>query len=418
MTNEHEPDTADDSPERPSEDNRPPQVLASDALNQRIERILLGGRRKYTRIQIAEKAGVSLERSRRLWRALGFAAAEDDDVVFTDSDLEAVRIVDRLVEAGLLEGSLETSVARALGQHLSRLAEWQIDLLWTVITENPTLADDERKVIRLVDRLLPELETVQNFVWRRHLASYAGRTLTEPESEQGVRTEVVGFVDMVGYTRMSRRVDETELSDVLDRFETMATETVADRRGRVVKMIGDEVMFVVSSAVDAAEIALQLIERTNADDELPAVRAGLATGRVLSRFGDVYGSVVNIASRLTSLARPGTILVDKEFASELAEEPDYQLRARRSVAVRGYHRLKPAALRRARDHSAGLLQSGQQVAAGLVRRPRADGDQPDQGPAEQPDQPQQPTEDTGDEPDQTPPRRPRHRRRVRRRRNR
>lgn len=334
-----------------------------EELQQRLERILLGGKRKYTRLEVAQKAGVPEDRSRRLWRALGFATVDDDQVVFTDADVDAMRTADQLVASGLIDPSIETSVTRALGQHLSRLAEWQVHMLWALITEEPELGRNERQIARLVDRLLPELEKVQNFVWRRHLAAYAGRALAAPEEDLETRTEVVGFVDMVGYTRLTRQIDEDELSRVLDAFETLATEVIAEHRGRVVKMIGDEVLFVADEPADGAEIALTLTERTAADETLPMVRAGLASGRILSRFGDVYGSVVNLAARLTSVARPGTILVDKELATQLADEPAYELRTRRPVSVRGYNRLRPAALRRARDAPSGKFAASQQFAA-------------------------------------------------------
>ncbi|WP_370971269.1 adenylate/guanylate cyclase domain-containing protein [Amycolatopsis sp. cg9] len=338
----------------------------SEELQQRLERVLLGGRRKYTRLEVAEKAGVPDERSRRLWRALGFATVRDDEVVFTDADVEAMRTADQLVQSGLIDPSIEVSVTRALGQHLSRLAEWQVDMLWELIREQPELGRSERQVTRLVDRLLPELERVQNFVWRRHLAAYAGRAFAAAGDNVEARTEVVGFVDMVGYTRLTRQIDEDELSRVLDAFETLATEVIAEHHGRVVKMIGDEVLFVADSAVDAAEIALALTERTSADDSLPAVRAGMASGRILSRFGDVYGSVVNLAARLTSVARPGTILVDRELASELSDEKAYELRLRRPVTVRGYNRLRPAALRRAQEVPTGMFASSQELAAEML----------------------------------------------------
>jgi adenylate cyclase len=342
------------------------EAKSSDDLQQRLERILLGGKRKYTRLDVVARTGVPEERARRLWRALGFATVEDDDVVFTDADLEAIRISDQLVQAGLLEADIEVSVTRALGQHLSRLAEWQVHMLFTLITENQELGKNERQIARLVDTLLPELERVQNFVWRRHLAAYAGRALAAPEEDLEARTEVVGFVDMVGYTRLTRRIDESELSAILDGFETLATEVIAEHHGRVVKMIGDEVLFVADSATDAAEIALTLTERTSVDDTLPDVRAGMASGRILSRFGDVYGSVVNLASRLTSVARPRTILVDKELAAELATDPAYELRSRRPVAVRGYNRLRPSTLRRARDQPTGRFAASQQLAAEMM----------------------------------------------------
>ncbi|MEV6907706.1 adenylate cyclase regulatory domain-containing protein [Amycolatopsis sp. NPDC051071] len=339
---------------------------APDALQQRLERILLGGRRKYTRLEVAEKAGVPEERSRRLWRALGFATVDDDEVVFTDADIDAIRTADQLMNSGLIDPSIELAVTRALGQHLSRLAEWQVHMLWTMITENKDIGTSERQIARLVDRLLPELENVQNFVWRRHLAAYAGRAFASPDEDLEARTEVVGFVDMVGYTRLTRQIGEDELSAVLDRFESVATEVVAEQHGRIVKMIGDEVLFVADSAVDGAEIALALSERAGVDETLPGVRAGLASGRILSRFGDVYGSVVNLAARLTSTARPGTILIDKELATELSSFAEYEVRTRRPVSVRGYNRLRPSSLRRARDRPSGMFASSQQLAAEML----------------------------------------------------
>lgn len=313
---------------------------------ERLERILLGGERRYTRLEVAEKTGVPIERATRLWRALGFATVDDDAVVFTEADVEAVRTADQLISSGLLEAGLEVPVTRALGQHLSRLAEWQVHMLWSLITENEQLGNDDDQVMRLVERLVPELQQVQNFVWRRHLAAFAGRALASPDEDLETRTEVAGFVDMVGYTRLTRRIDEAELSEVLERFETLATEVVAEHHGRIVKMIGDEVLFVADSPADAAEIALRLTERARADETLPDVRAGMASGRILSRLGDVYGSVVNLASRLTSIARPGTILVDRQLANELGPDARYVVRPRRPVSVRGYSRLRPFALRR------------------------------------------------------------------------
>jgi adenylate cyclase len=115
----------------------------------------------------------------------------------------------------------------------------------------------------------------------------------------------------------------------------------------VVKTVGDEVLFVVDDAADAAEIALHLADGDREAQGLPTLRVGLAEGPVLSRFGDVYGSVVNLAARLTALARPGTVLVDRELAEALREDGRYSLRQRRPTTVRGYHHLRSWALRRA-----------------------------------------------------------------------
>jgi adenylate cyclase len=122
-------------------------------------------------------------------------------------------------------------------------------------------------------------------------------------------------------------------------------------------MLGDEVLFVADSPADGAEIALTLVAGPPAEEEMPRLRAGLAWGRVLSRFGDVYGPVVNIASRLTSAARPGTALVDRDLATALRDDPRYLLRPRRPISVRGYPHLRPWALRWAQAASTGARRS-------------------------------------------------------------
>jgi adenylate cyclase len=311
-------------------------------LQQRVEEMLLGGTRRYTRLEVTEKSGVPAERARELWHSLGFAAVPDDAKVFTDSDLTALRTANELVQSGITDPSQVTSSARMLGQHMSRLAESQVELLRGILLANPELAADERQLTRFIERIVPDLEHLQTFAWRRHLA----------DGDVAAHQQVVGFADMVGFTSFTRRSSEAELVSVVDRFDAVTAEIVAENHGRIVKMIGDEVLFVADTPADGAEIALTLLERAESDDELPLLRAGLAYGRVLSRFGDIYGSVVNLASRLTSIARPGSVLIDRELAHTLTENPNYTVRHRRPVAVRGYARLRAAVLRRAQD--AGL----------------------------------------------------------------
>jgi adenylate cyclase len=318
----------------------------SESLQGRIERVLLGGRRKYTRQQVAEKAGVPLERATELWRSLGFASVGDDEVVFTENDVEALRTVQELADLGVYDVSVQNSIARVLGQHVSRIAEMEIHVLRELVGAQPSLLDDERGFARFIDRLIPDLERLHNFTWRRQLAAYAGRALAAPEEDLESASQAVGFADMVGYTSFTRRSSETELAHVLEKFETTATKAVAEHHGRIVKMLGDEVLFVADAPETAAEIALTLVELAEDDEDLPSLRAGLAWGRVLSRFGDVYGSTVNIASRLTSICHPGAVLVDAEMAVALEGSTVYSVKHKRPVSVRGFHRLKPSVLRR------------------------------------------------------------------------
>jgi len=192
---------------------------------------------------------------------------------------------------------------------------------------------------------LPVIEYLEVYVWRRHLAAAADRIMLAPPGELAAATMTVGFADIVGYTTVAGRSDIEDLAALLEAFGEDTSAAVVCNHGQVVKMVGDEVLFVTGHPADAAAIALRLTGPGRDRKGLPALRVGLATDRVLTRFGDVYGPVVNLAARLTSLARPGTALVDAELAAALAPEGRYRLQHRRPAAVRGYHHLRAWALR-------------------------------------------------------------------------
>ncbi|GDY76620.1 hypothetical protein SAV31267_061050 [Streptomyces avermitilis] len=119
------------------------------------------------------------------------------------------------------------------------------------------------------------------------------------------RRLAVGFADLVGFTRLTRRMEEEELGELVEAFETTAADLVAAHGGRLIKTLGDEVLYAADDAGVAAEIALRLIETMANDETMPELRVGIAFGTVTTRMGDVFGTTVNLASRLTSIA-PGT----------------------------------------------------------------------------------------------------------------
>jgi adenylate cyclase len=325
----------------------PGEVPGPDA-REALERLLLDGPRRYTRLQVAELAGMPPERTQRLWRALGFPDAADDDLVFTDADVSALAVLSELIDSGFIDPATEASIARAMGQALSRLADWQTDMLADALTKPD--ADGRRRasspdeVVTVARALLPRMRDIQHYVWRRHLAANADRLLSA--GGRGDRRELaVGFADLVGYTSRSRGMGGRELGAMVEDFESTAAEVIARHHGRVVKTVGDGVLFTAASAVDAVEIGLELPEAWDAEDR-PPLRVGAAYGTVLTRLGDVYSPVVNLASRLTSLARPGTVLVDRSLARGLRGLPAYRVRPLRRVSVRGYDHLQPWLVRR------------------------------------------------------------------------
>src|SRR3954462_6974027 len=157
----------------------PAEVPGSGA-REALERLLLDGPRRYTRLQVAELAGMPPQRTQRLWRALGFPDVADDEPLFTDADIAALDVLSKLIDSGFVGPGTEASIARAMGQSLSRLADWQTDLLADVLARregaqrSPGGPDEAVAAARI---LLPLLQSVQDYVWRRHLAANADRLL-------------------------------------------------------------------------------------------------------------------------------------------------------------------------------------------------------------------------------------------------
>jgi adenylate cyclase len=315
-----------------------------------LERLLLDGPRRYTRLQVGQLAGMPPERTQRLWRALGFPDAADDDPAFTDADIAALGVLSALIDSGFVGPDSEASIARAMGQSLSRLADWQTDMLADALVKGMRPGEEPaattQRAVAAAQELLPRLREVQDYVWRRHLAANVDRLLAA--TGPGDRRELaVGFADLVGYTSRSRGMGGRELGAMVEDFESIAAEVIARHHGRVVKTVGDGVLFTARTATDAADIGLELPDAWLAADR-PPLRVGAAYGAVLTRLGDVYSPVVNLASRLTSLARPGALLVDRDLADRLRGVPGYRLRPLRRVSVRGYDHLQPWLVRRRR----------------------------------------------------------------------
>lgn len=353
-------DTAEPGADAVGAEGEPGEELSPAEL---IARGLLAGKGRYTRLEVAERAGISPDQARRLWRALGFAEVGDDQEIFTGADVDALRAANALLTAGLVDDDTMVDLARPLGNLMSRLAAAQTNFISEVlgarIADGFTAEDPElpsrlaSHALVVTQELLPTLELTTTYAWRRHLAAEIRRALIPEaaELEGGVesRPAAVGFIDMTGYTRLSRSIGLTGLADLLDHFETAVLDTVVAHGGRVIKNLGDEILFVADDPVAAAEAVLQLIDLSAAEESLPPFHAGLAFGPVLYRAGDVYGPVVNTAARLSGLARKGTVRVDQGMATELADAEQFTLAARAPRHVRGYLQLPSYRLRRSKQ---------------------------------------------------------------------
>ena len=323
------------------------QPLDPQRVVELLEEHLLGSRPTLNGDQVAELVGIDREVARQRWRSLGFTDVGDDEVAFTEADVEAMRLTQRMHELGMIRDEDESALIRTLGRSFARLAEWQLVVLGDTI--DPSQLDEEG-LVAVLETVTPVIEKVQNYVWRRHTLSAASRLLLAPPTgdEQGIST-AIGFADIVGYTRQTRSLSQEDLARLVDEFEARALAIITGHNGRIIKTIGDEILFAADSPVDAAHISLELVEEHLVDEDFPQLRVGAAWGPVLHRLGDVFGPTVNISSRLTSIARPGRALVDKELAEAIEHDDAFKLRRMRRMSVKGYRRLEPWALRRPLD---------------------------------------------------------------------
>jgi adenylate cyclase len=182
-----------------------------------------------------------------------------------------------------------------------------------------------------------------NYVWRRHLLAAIANSLSVADGDE---LGAVGFADLSGFSQVSKRAATAEITEIVETFEAAAFDVVSAHAGRVVKLIGDEVMFVADSFDDAVWIALDLITRLRPVDLVPPVHCGVASGPTVSVAGDVFGVTVNLASRLTDQARPDSVVISRRDGQHLMDRNDLDVRApHRSLNLKGVGRMHILAIR-------------------------------------------------------------------------
>jgi adenylate cyclase len=294
------------------------QAAAEDRLGLLPIDRLLAGEPKYTAHEIARESGLPLEFLVALRQAIGLAMPDPDERAFGDQDLEAARVFARLREAGLPEEGL-LEVTRALGTGLAQGAEAMRMMVARWLLPQGV---DERELSTLAlaaaRELLPLLAPLLQYTLTVHMRDqirnqqYGLLELAESAST-GTRRVFVGFTDMVGFTRLGERIEIAEIGRLLGRLNELAREAVQPPT-RIVKTIGDAIMFVSPAPEPLLETSLTLTEHVDAEGEaFPSIHSGLAGGVALSREGDWYGPPVNIASRVTDIARAGSVLATLEL---------------------------------------------------------------------------------------------------------
>ncbi len=275
--------------------------------------LTLASKAKYNQQELAEKAGLDIDFLEDIWRASGLTFPDKDEKAFTDTDLRASQATKAFYDAGLLkEGMIENSFV--VGQTMSTLASaFRRLAAESYIEAGVSEQELAARFIEGIKFLLPKVLPMLEQQLERHMLELIRHDMvTEAERAEGSimgQDMAVAFADLVGFTRLGERVEIDELGGIVMRLAALAREHTS-LPVQLVKTMGDGVMLVSTCADTLLDQVIDLVELISAGDhDLPALRAGVAYGPAIGRHGDWYGATVNVASRVTEIARPGSVLV-------------------------------------------------------------------------------------------------------------
>jgi adenylate cyclase len=277
------------------------------------EHVLLPGERKLDVAEVAARCGVEPETLASLWLALGFPRAVGEKV-FTDNDVDVLRTF--LRSGSISDYSLHE--VRIISASLGRVADVIVDEIWDA--HRSTGQSEQDALTEMADGVdLDRMELILMYLLRRHLVSgfYRRSALHDQAMRFGSPSMAVGFADLAGFSTFSQAISGAELASLIVEFERTVYDLVAELDSRVVKTMGDGVLFTSDSPQAAADIALRL---TGIGDELPPVHVGVGWGPVLVRQGDCFGPTVNLVSRLVGCAAGREVVIDASMATQLADD--------------------------------------------------------------------------------------------------
>jgi adenylate cyclase len=266
---------------------------------------------RYTAREIAEQSGLDLEWFQAQRRALGLAVPDPNERVYGEIDLESAKLGRQYRDVGLPdEDAMEAQ--RVLGRGMARYAESVRDLVGQAFLEAGTNEAELAGRLEVVaQNLIPLAGPWLEYVFNMHMREALRQEVVTAEQlatgQLGGRDTAFAFADLVGFTELGETIPSEELGSVAGRLSRLAEEAI-EPPVKIVKEIGDAVMLVSPEPAQLVETTLRLVEGSDGAEGLPAIRAGLAFGPAVNRWGDWYGSTVNVASRLTERARPASVL--------------------------------------------------------------------------------------------------------------
>ncbi|MDD7687158.1 MAG: adenylate/guanylate cyclase domain-containing protein [Actinomycetaceae bacterium] len=305
------------------------QREAPPTVHQHVER-LIGGREKYTVADVVAKTGLTEGNVRRFWQAMGFPFISDESrPIFTDYDVDMLRAQAAMMDHGLTDPDTLNSLIRAQSHLADRMVLWQYEALVEEFEGRFDLDEVSARhaVLEHIDEYEEFLIYQMKYAWRRHMAALMRRSETELENLEKQKSptasetlelqRALGFVDLVSFTHTSGQLSPHALVDFVQTFEFTCRDVISMYGARVVKMVGDAVLYVADDLDTGVQVVDRVVKALEETPNMPDVRASLVWGGVVSRFGDIFGPSVNLASRLCSVAPVNGILVDHGTAEAL-----------------------------------------------------------------------------------------------------
>ncbi|MBJ7353546.1 MAG: hypothetical protein JHC98_01865 [Thermoleophilaceae bacterium] len=297
-----------------------------------VERAL-GGVPRFTAAEVAEQAGVDLELFLELRRSLGLTTSEGDLPSYSEFDVKTMKSVRANLEMGMSVESVR-EINRVLGGVLSQLAVVvERQFLATYLDSELDEAEMAKRYAAITRATTPEFAFVLQHLFNLHLRDQMRADILGAEAAidflSNTRPIAVCFADLVGFTSLGEQIPAEELGAIAERLSSLAAEIV-EPPVRLIKSIGDAVMLIAPEPrvlLDTALLLMDAVEREA--DDFPQLSVGLAFGEALDRAGDVYGPPVNLASRLSDVARPGAVLTTAEVKEDLADDYDWSNVGRR-----------------------------------------------------------------------------------------
>jgi len=322
-------------------------------LDSLVDTTVLEGPIKYNIHEVAERTGWSVDEIQKLWLWAGLVVPDMVDAVFTDDDVEGMRRLRLFRDSGELDEVSLSSMMRSIGTSMDRLAAWQVEDIVQNLIRHHDVSDSEARLeaISYAPAQAAALREQVHKIWGRHFAAAVHRLTSEALVRRGLTDRDqqfpllcgIGVTTIVDFAAHTQNFGLAEYANFLSNFHDQISDIVNATGGRVIKTLGDAIMFVTPDAETGARIGLEIAKLHSQGFGAPT-RTAFIWSRVMQYHGDLYGPGVNLATLLAGQMPANQLYVDEPTAAMLARQPAFELTEQPEIQVPGVGAIKPIAV--------------------------------------------------------------------------